>query len=129
VDAALRILVVDDSDMVRNGIRDILVSSSEKWAICGELVDGEELIARVDEWKPDVLLLDLSVTRLSGLGVINTLREMLPRMAIMIMSEQEPSVLRHLAESFGVHHYVSKSRLATDLLPRLEAISSAGESE
>ena len=127
--AALRILVVDDSDMVRNGIRDILVSSSEKWAICGELADGEELIARAGECKPDVLLLDLSVTRVSGLGVINTLRETLPGMAIMIMSEQEPSVLRHLAESFGVRHYLSKSRLATDLLPQLEAISRAGKPE
>jgi two-component system, NarL family, response regulator NreC len=129
VGAALRILVVDDSDMVRNGIRDILVSSSEKWTICGELADGEELIARASECKPDVLLLDLSVTRVSGLGVINTLREALPGMAIMIMSEQEPSVLRHLAESFGVEYYLSKSRLATDLLPQLEAISRAGKPE
>jgi hypothetical protein len=43
---AFRILVVDDSEVVRNGIRDILISGSQEWAICGEVADGEQIIAR-----------------------------------------------------------------------------------
>jgi DNA-binding NarL/FixJ family response regulator len=120
---ALRILVADDAEMVRIGIRDILSSSSEEWAICGEVADAEQLISRVSELKPDVLLLDLSVARPSGLGFVKTLQGSLPGMEIILMSAQEPAVLRHLADSVGVGNFVSKSRVATDLIPQLEAIS------
>ncbi len=44
-------------------------------------------------------------------------------MALVIMSEQEPSIVRLLAESLAVQHFVAKSKLATDLMPLLEAIS------
>jgi DNA-binding NarL/FixJ family response regulator len=129
VSKTLRILVVDDSAGVRKGIRNILNSGSEEWTICGDLEDGEELVARAGESKPDVILLDLSVARLSGLGLIKTLNEMLPHVAIIVMSDQEPSVLRYLTESLALHYFVSKSRLATDLVPQLEAISRSKKSQ
>jgi two-component system response regulator EvgA len=120
---ALRILLADDSEIVREAIRNLLVSGTQEWAICGEVADAEQLIACAGEAKPDVLLLDLSVARPSGLGFVKTLQGIFPDLAIVLMSAQEPAVLRHLADSVGVRHFVSKSRLATGLIAQLEAIS------
>jgi DNA-binding NarL/FixJ family response regulator len=123
--ARLRILVVDDSDIVRRAIRDILGAQAGEWEICGEVADGGEVLARGGELAPDVLLLDLSVARVSGSAFIRAVRAKLPESALVIMSEQETSVLRYLAESFAVKHYISKSRLAMELIPMLETLARA----
>jgi DNA-binding NarL/FixJ family response regulator len=59
----LRILIADDSDKLRAGIRHLL-SQSEEWIVCGEAADGEQALMQANQLKPDVILLDLSIPRL-----------------------------------------------------------------
>jgi NarL family two-component system response regulator YdfI len=120
---SLKILLADDSEIVRRGIRDLVRSRLQEWSVCGEVAERDQIIPRIGELKPDVVLLDLSMVRLSGIGFVKTLNEMFPRTAIVIMSEQEPSVLRHMAESLAFGHFISKSMLGSHLIPQLEAIS------
>jgi DNA-binding NarL/FixJ family response regulator len=65
----LRILIADDSDLIRRGIRNLL-SEQPDWVICGECSDGEDAVKLVEELRPDVLLLDLSIPGMHGRDVI-----------------------------------------------------------
>jgi DNA-binding NarL/FixJ family response regulator len=69
-----------------------------------------------------VILLDLSLPQLPGLRVAELLRKDFPSVRIVIMSEQDSSVLAHLAKVSGLKPCIAKSSLAVDLIPALEQI-------
>jgi DNA-binding NarL/FixJ family response regulator len=108
------ILIADDSAVVRQAIRSVLISCPE-WVVCGEASDGKEAIQKVGELKPDAILLDLSLPSLSGTEVAKSLGRNQAAPRIILMSQQDPSVLEEIAESVGAAHFIAKSDLATDL--------------
>ena len=70
----IRVVIADDQMLVRQGVRGLLelVPDIE---VVGEASDGEEAVEKVPELKPDVLLLDIRMPRLSGIAVLDALRE------------------------------------------------------
>src|ERR1700687_4263903 len=62
-----RILLVDDHEIVREGIRTLIARSRPEWEICGEARDGEEALDAVRNLKPDVVILDVTMPKMSGL--------------------------------------------------------------
>src|ERR1700761_7477479 len=62
-----RILIVDDHEIVREGLRSHLAKTRPDWKICGEGTDGQQAIELARELKPDVLILDITMPRMSGL--------------------------------------------------------------
>ena len=62
-----RILIVDDHEIVREGIRTLIVRSRPDWEICGEASDGEQAVKAIVALKPDVVVLDITMPKLSGL--------------------------------------------------------------
>ena len=120
---ALRIFIVDDSDRVREAIKSLLGSDSSKWLLCGEAVDGEDAVERAVAAMPDVILLDLSLPQVHGTVLATKLRDAAPSATIVIMSAQDPRLMRQFAESFQVERFVSKSTLGTDLIASLQNIS------
>lgn len=119
----LRILIADDSEGVREGIRDLLSLESSGWLVCGEATNGEQALTMALQLRPDVVLLDLSIPRASGLAVATRLRETLPSADLVIMSQQEPRVLRRIADSARLEYCIAKSSLGTDLITSLEKIA------
>jgi DNA-binding NarL/FixJ family response regulator len=120
---ALRIFIVDDSDCVREAIKSLLASHSNKFLVCGEAADGEEAVERAAAAMPDVILLDLSLPQVHGTVVATKLRDAIPSATIVIMSAQDPKLMRTFADSIQIEHFASKSNLGTDLIPSLEQIS------
>jgi DNA-binding NarL/FixJ family response regulator len=120
---ALRIFIVDDSDRVREAIKSLLGSHSSKWLVCGEAVDGDDAVERAAVAMPDVILLDLSLPQVHGTVLATKLRKAIPSATIVIMSAQEPRLMRQFADSFQVEHFVSKSNLGRELIASLEKIS------
>ena len=118
----LQILIADDSEGVRNGIKDLL-SSESGWLVCGEATDGEQACTMALQLRPDVILLDLSISGASGLAFATRLQETLPSADLVIMSQQEPMVLRRIADSVQLEHYIAKSSLGRDLITSLERIA------
>ena len=114
------ILIADDSEVVRRGVRNILTSTS--WEVCGEAIDGPDAIQKATELLPDLVLLDISMPGLSGLDVARLLREKVPATCILVMSQHDPSVLLPRALEAGAHACIDKSRLALDLVPAIERI-------
>jgi DNA-binding NarL/FixJ family response regulator len=118
----MRILIADDNEHVRRGIRKILASRTQ-WEICGEAKDGTEAIQSAAQLLPDFILLDVSMPGLSGLEVARILREIVPATRILVMSQHDPAVLIPRALEAGAHACIDKSRLATDLLPTIERVA------
>jgi DNA-binding NarL/FixJ family response regulator len=106
----------------------MLSHSPEKWEICGEAGDGHEAVSQAVELKPDVVLLDLSIPALSGIEVVKSLREQHSPATIVLMSQQDPEVMKLLAANAGVPFYVAKAQLVSELPQVLQRISE-GESK
>jgi two-component system response regulator NreC len=114
----LRVLIVDDSQLVRNSIR-FLLSSCAECTVCGEAADGAEGLLKAAELRPDVILLDVSLPDKSGLEIVPDLRRELPQTRILVMSAEDRAVVLPRAYEAGADGCVDKARLAMDLLPAL----------
>jgi CheY-like chemotaxis protein len=84
----LRILIADDSELVRQGIISLLLKSS-RWEICGEAGDGAEALQKAQKLLPDLVLLDISMPGMSGLDAARMIRESVPATRILIMSQHD----------------------------------------
>lgn len=120
----VRILIADDNESVRRGVRNILASVTQ-WEICGEAKDGAEALQIAAVSAPDCVLLDISMPGMSGLDVAKLLRDKVPAAKIVVMSQHDPAVLLPRALEAGAHACVDKGRLALDLIPTIERVLAA----
>lgn len=120
----MRILVVDDNELVRHGVVNILASKAT-WEVCGEAPDGKEAIRKARELRPDVVLLDISMPGLNGLEVARLLRREIADAKILIMSQNDAVSLLPGAIQAGANGCIDKSRLGAELLSSIESITSA----
>jgi DNA-binding NarL/FixJ family response regulator len=111
----LRILIADDSAVVRRGVIGLL-SSEASWEICGEASDGSEALVMARALLPDVILLDVSMPGLNGLEVARRLRKEVPQAKIVVMSQHDPAHLLPGVIAAGGDACIDKSRLAADLV-------------
>ena len=111
----VRILVVDDYDPVRRGIVS-LVSRQPGYVVCGEAKDGLEAITKAKELKPDLVLMDIAMPRMNGLEATEAIRDALPGTKVIIVSQNEPTVVREQAARVGADEWVGKAEVAQDLL-------------
>jgi DNA-binding NarL/FixJ family response regulator len=80
-----RILVVDDHEVVRNGVKGTFDKHPDN-IIFGDASTGQEAIRLVREQDWDVVVLDISLDGKSGLEVLNELKELRPRLPVLILS-------------------------------------------
>lgn len=119
---SLSILIADDHDIIRAGIRNILLGQPG-YKIIGEATDGEQALAKTKELKPDILLLDISMPRKSGLDIIEQVHRVCPKTKVIIISVHKASSYIMKAIKAGVAGYLHKEKAAEDLLPALRKIA------
>ncbi|MFZ0641445.1 MAG: response regulator [Candidatus Acidiferrales bacterium] len=120
----MRILIVDDNEAVRRGIRSLLATRPD-FSVCGEAADGVQAIEKSRELRPDVVLMDLSMPRMGGLEAIRIIRPELPQCEFISVSQNDPALVREQAASVGVQCSIAKSDLPRELLPTIDRISAA----
>src|ERR1700746_852632 len=81
----LRILIADDHEVARRGIRSLL-ESHPAWQVCGEARDGREAVELANKMNPDVILLDIGMPNLNGLEAARQILATLPNVAILILT-------------------------------------------
>lgn len=111
----MRLLVVDDHEVVRTGVRSLL-AGHDGWEICGEAVDGQDAVEKAHQLTPDVVIMDVSMPRLNGLESTRQVLTSVPQCRVLILSQHENSQMAREALKAGAHGYVVKSSIAQDLI-------------
>jgi len=117
-----RILVADDHDVVRSGLRAIL-DAQEGWVVVAEAANGQEAVERAIETKPDIAILDYSLPIANGAEVTRQLRVRLPEIEVLIftMHESEDVVLDILLA--GAKGYLLKSDARRFLIAAVDSLA------
>jgi DNA-binding NarL/FixJ family response regulator len=102
-----RILIVDDSEAVRDVIRTFLEKTG--FQVCGEATDGLEAIAKAKELRPNLVILDLSMPGMSGADAAPVLREAMPDVPIVILTMYGDVLGQAMAAGLGVSGVVAKA--------------------
>jgi DNA-binding NarL/FixJ family response regulator len=117
----VRILIADDHDIVRRGLRP-LIESEWGWEICGEASDGREALALAEKLKPDVVVLDVGMPKLNGVDATRQIKHALPDTEVLAFTGSESEALVHQLFAAGARGCVLKTDAAQHLIPAIKAL-------
>jgi DNA-binding NarL/FixJ family response regulator len=118
----LRILIADDHDIVRCGLRR-LIETHEGWEVVAEAGDGKEAIGKAVETKPDVAVLDYSMPLINGVETTRQIRARLPNTEVLIFSVYDCEVRIQDCLRAGARGYVLKSDVERELIDAIELLA------
>jgi two-component system response regulator NreC len=116
----MRILIADDNSSVRSGIADILTDNAME--VCGEAFNGADALQKAHDLNPDLVLLDVSMPGTNGLEIARVMREELPEIKILVVSQHDLNHLLGSAQKACVDGFIDKNNLGTDLLPAISKL-------
>src|SRR6185437_15966962 len=117
----MRILIADDHEIVRKGVRSLL-SADPECEVCGEAIDGRDAVTKARDLKPDLVVMDISIPNLNGLDATRKVREILPQTQVLVLSQHDSPEMMHQALKAGAGAYVRKSSMSTDLLAGIKKL-------
>jgi DNA-binding NarL/FixJ family response regulator len=117
----LRILIADDHELARRGIRDLL-ETHPGWQVCGEAKDGRESVDLAISMKPDVVLLDIGMPNLNGLEATRQILAATPDVAILILTMHDSDNVVREGLRAGAKAFLLKSDAGRDLVAAVEAL-------
>jgi DNA-binding NarL/FixJ family response regulator len=113
-----KVLIVDDDMRFSRFVKE-LFSSEESLQIIGEAADGQEAIRKAKELKPDLVLMDITMPRMSGLDATRRLKKIMPELTIIILTVHNIEEYREAAMASGASAYVLKKTMIEDLIPAI----------
>lgn len=117
----LRILIADDHELARRGIR-ALLESHPGWEVCGEAKDGRETVELAASIRPDIVLLDIGMPNLNGLEAARQILTSSPEVAILILTMHDSDAVVREVLRAGARGYLLKSDAGRDLVAAVEAL-------
>lgn len=118
----VRILIADDHDLMRRGVRTLL-EPHPGWEICGEATTGREAVAKAEELKPNIVILDISMPDLNGVDAAKRIKKASPDTEVLIFSAHySDQLIREILEA-GVRGYIVKSDSDRDLVIAVESLA------
>lgn len=118
----LRVLLADDHELVRRGIRGLL-ASKHRWRVVAEAGDGVSAVGMAAKLKPEIVILDVDMPGLNGLEAAPRIRKVAPNAKIIILTLHESAEMVRRALEVGAHGFVLKSDLADRLVTALLEVS------
>jgi DNA-binding NarL/FixJ family response regulator len=119
--SALRILIADDHEVARKGIR-ALLESHVGWEVCAEARDGREAVECASRLKPDVLVLDIGMPNLNGLDAARQILAIMPGARILILTVHDSEQMVREVLATGARGFLLKSDAGRDLVTAVEAV-------
>jgi two-component system, NarL family, response regulator NreC len=121
----IRVLIADDHDIVRAGIRHLL-SQSEEVEVVGEAVDGRGALQLAEQLTPDVIIMDIAMPNLNGMDAAAQINRRYPATGIIMLSMHEEVDYVVRALEAGVRGYLLKESAQEDLLKAVHAVHEGG---
>ena len=122
----IRILVADDHESVRRCICSLL-SSQPGLVVCGEATNGAEAVERAKALSPDVVLMDITMPIMNGLEATRAIRDALLPTKVIVVSQNDPALVRRQAAAVCADGWVGKAELAQDLVATIERVTVASD--
>jgi len=116
-----RILLADDHTLIRHGIRN-LISNNPALTVIGEVGDGEELLAFLETSQPDLLILDISMPKLTGIEAVSRVKKLYPEIKILMLTMHKNKQYFYHAMSAGADGYLMKEDSDEELLLAIKRI-------
>lgn len=117
-----RLVIADDHEIVREGIRRILIRLRPDWEICGEAGSGSESVELTKALRPNIVVLDITMPGMSGLEAARKIAGMNLGCRILIFTVHDSDWLKTEIRDAGGHGYVQKSQVARDLVTAIETL-------
>ena len=118
----MRILIADDHEVVRSGLRRTLLSQPN-WEVVAEAVDGKDAISKATETKPDVAILDYSLPRINGMEATRQIRARLPKTEVLIFTMHDSEALIQELLKAGARGYLLKTDATRYLIAAIESLA------
>jgi DNA-binding NarL/FixJ family response regulator len=119
--SVLRILIADDHEVARKGIRSLL-GDHAGWEVCGEARDGREAVEYASTMRPDIFLLDIGMPNLNGLDAARQILGMTPKARILILTVHDSEQVVREVLAAGARGFLLKSDAGRDLVAAVEAL-------
>lgn len=121
----IRVFIADDHPVFRSGLRKVLEDTGQV-TVVGEADDGRQVLLAPNKHRWDILVLDVSLPRVSGIEVLRRLREEMPSLKVLVVSmfPEEQYAARMIAE--GAQGYVSKARPPEEMVAAIERVAAGG---
>lgn len=121
-----KILVVDDHEVLRKGVRSLIEEPGREWEVCGEAATGAEAIDAVKTFRPDVVILDIALPGMSGIEAASRIAALGLGCRILLFTMYESRRLAAEARESGAQGYVLKSQAARHLILAIETVLAGG---
>ncbi len=118
----LRILIADDHDLIRKGIR-MLIEERPGWNVCAEARSGREAVDMATQLRPDIVVIDISMPDLNGLEATRLIRKACPKCEVLVITHHDSDEMAAEVLDAGARGYVLKSDSDQDLVRAVEALS------
>jgi DNA-binding NarL/FixJ family response regulator len=117
----IQILLADDHEVVRKGLR-ALLESQPGWKVVAEATDGREAVEKARDMHPDVAIVDIGMPSLNGLEATRQIVKKAPRTRVLVLTMHDTNPLIQQVVKAGARGYVLKSDVASDLVSAVEAL-------
>jgi len=119
---AVRILLADDHEIVREGVR-AMIDRQPGWEICGEASTGREAVEQAEKLKPGLVIMDIGMPELNGLEATRQIKRILPETEVLIFTANETEEIVRQVFQAGARGYLLKTEAGKHLIPALEMLS------
>lgn len=118
----LRIMIADDHDLVRRGLK-IILESHPGWNVCAEARSGREAVSMAEQFQPDIAIMDISMPELNGIEAARKIKKLLPNTEMLILSMHHTDQLVREIVGAGAKGYIIKSDSDGQLVAAVEALA------
>jgi len=117
----ISILIADDHAIVRKGLR-ALITEEPSLNLVGEATGGLETLDLVEKFRPDILLLDLSMPDMDGISVVKKVKQKFPDLRVLFLTIHEDEALLREALKFGASGYILKKAAESELISAIRTV-------
>ncbi len=121
--SAIRIMIIDDHPVVREGLSRIIVSD-KNMEVVGEASNGQEALEKFRKLRPDVTLMDMRMPQMNGVEAIEAIRKDFPNARILVLSTYDLEEDIYLSLQAGARGYLLKDSPHSELLAAINRVHS-----